>query len=236
MTTTASLTILQLIQQWDRQLLMLINFDGSAAYDRFWMLYTNGLTWVPLAAVVIWCLLRRGGWRHALLITLVLCLLFVISDFVVASLIKPLVGRIRPSHDAQVMNLLSYVDNYHGGRFGFPSNHASNGFAVATMLALIFRRPLVIFSAFLWAIGSCYSRMYLGVHYPSDILTGAAIGALAAVGLWYAYRWVYNHFAIAWHFPGFATLYRHSRSWLISLTFLLSVVVLLLCSLVQQTR
>ena len=231
MTTTASLTILQLIQQWDRQLLMLINFDGSAAYDRFWMLYTNGLTWVPLAAVVIWCLLRRGGWRHALLIMLMLCLLFVISDFVVASLIKPLVGRIRPSHDAQVMNLLSYVDNYHGGRFGFPSNHASNGFAVAMFLTLLYRSRIVALSTFLWACGSCYSRMYMGVHFPSDILVGAILGTLFALAVYCTYKECYNYLYKKTPLPPFGELYENTIPWAIPAAFILTIIGLLTLAL-----
>lgn len=250
MPTILTLAILQQIQQIDNRLLTLINFNGSPAYDQFWMLYTDKLTWLPLAVVVVWCLLRRGGWRHALIVSVVLCLLFLVSDFVIACLIKPLVARPRPSHDVHVMHLLSYVDNYRGGRYGFPSNHASNGFAIATMLTLIFRRPLIIICAFLWAIGSCYSRLYLGVHFPSDILAGAVIGTLTAFAAWFFYktlnrRWGKKATAQAEGVPADGNkaprpacpLARDkSGSLLISLVFLASATVLLLCSLVLQTR
>ena len=149
-------TFLEPIQQADTWLLTLINFDGSTAYDQFWMLYTNRLAWIPLAVAGAYCLFRRGGWRHALLMVVILALLFALSDFVVASIIKPLVARPRPSHDPLVMPLLSFVNDYHGGRYGFPSNHASNGFAAATMLALLFRLAAFLFHRL---YRRCYQRM-----------------------------------------------------------------------------
>ena len=226
-------TFFEPIQKADTWLLTLINFDGPTAYDSFWMLYTNRLTWIPLAIAAVWCLWRRGGWRNALLITIAIGLMFLISDFVVAGLIKPLVARPRPSHDSQVMYLLSFVNDYHGGRYGFPSNHASNGFAAATMLSLLFRRRVIAVTAFLWAIGSCYSRMYLGVHYPTDILTGALIGMVAAFLFHWLYRRCYRRMKTPWQLPPYSTLYAGREPWPISLTFLATVVVLLLCSLVQ---
>ncbi len=221
-------TFIEPIQQADTWLLTQINFDGPTAYDQFWMLYTNRLTWIPLAAVVVWCLLRHQTWRNALLIILAFGLMFLISDFVVASIIKPWVARPRPSRDVQVMHLLSYVNDYRGGRFGFPSNHASNGFAAATMLTLFFRRPLVIASAFLWAIGSCYSRLYLGIHYPTDILTGAVIGTLTAFAVWYLYRQGYAR----WDSPLTSHPSPLTSHLSIPLVFVLTIAVLLLCSLV----
>lgn len=226
-------TFLEPIQQADTWLLTLINFDGSTAYDQFWMLYTNRLTWIPLAVAVAYCLFRRGGWRHALLMLVILALLFALSDFVVASIIKPLVARPRPSHDPLVMPLLSFVNDYHGGRYGFPSNHASNGFAAATMLALLFRRRVIVITAFLWALGSCYSRMYLGVHYPLDILTGAIIGTVAAFLFHRLYRRCYQRMEQPWALPPYPTLYAGREPWPIILIFYLTVAVLLLGSLVR---
>lgn len=225
-------TLFEPIQQADVWLLTLINFDGPTDYDQFWMLYTNGLTWAPLAVAVAWCLFRRGGWRHALLMAVVIALMFLITDFLTASLIKPLVGRLRPSREPGVMELLSYVNDYRGGRFSFPSNHACNGFASATMLALLFRRKFVIASAFIWAVGSCYSRMYLGVHYPSDILTGAVIGVISAFSFHWLYRRCYQRVESLWQLPPYPTMYAGREPWPISLTFIFTVVVLLLGSLI----
>ena len=180
--------ILSTISEADRDLLTTINFDGPTGYDFFWAMYTDKLTWIPFVLVIVYCMLRPGNWKHRLLIIGSVALLFLLSDFVVSSFIKNVICRPRPSHDPAVMSLLSYVNDYRGGAYGFPSNHASNGFATATFLALLFRNRWVTLSAFLWAVGSCYSRMYLGVHYPTDILCGALLGTLFAFLVFILYK------------------------------------------------
>lgn len=177
------------LQEIDNSLITTINFDGPAAYDLFWWMYTDKWTWIPLALVVVWYLLRQSrDAKAALLVVAAFGLLFALSDQIPTSLIKPLACRLRPSHNPDILGLLSYVNDYHGGLYGFPSNHASNGFAAATFLTLLFRRRITSAVAFLWACGSCYSRMYLGVHYVSDILCGALLGVALAFAVFALYR------------------------------------------------
>ena len=125
------------------------------------------------------------------------------------------------------MNLLSYVNDYRGGAYGFPSNHASNGFAAATFLALLLRNRWVTLSAFLWAIGSCYSRMYMGVHYPTDILCGALLGSLFAIVIYLIYKKTAGRLAL----PSGKEVYLSRDKYAIPLIYLLTVVTLLLLSL-----
>lgn len=219
--------ILSTISEADRDLLTTINFDGPTGYDFFWAMYTDKWTWIPFMLVVVYCLLRPGNWRHRLLMVGSVALLFVLSDFVVSSFIKNIICRPRPSHDPAVMNLLSYVNDYRGGAYGFPSNHASNGFAAATFLALLMRNRWVTLSAFLWAIGSCYSRMYLGVHYPSDILCGAMLGIVFAIIIFFLYKKAAKRLAL----PPYRDIYVSKEMLAIPVIFLLTVVTLLLLSL-----
>ena len=219
--------ILSTISEADRDLLTTINFDGPTGYDFFWAMYTDKWTWIPFMLVVVYCLLRPGNWRHRLLMVGSVALLFVLSDFVVSSFIKNVVCRPRPSHDPAVMDLLSYVNGYRGGAYGFPSNHASNGFAAATFLALLLRNRWVTLSAFLWAIGSCYSRMYLGVHYPTDILCGAMLGIVFAIIIFFLYKKAANRLAL----PPYRDIYVSKEMLAIPVIFLLTVVTLLLLSL-----
>lgn len=220
-------SILNTINQGDRSLLTAINFDGPTGYDFFWAMYSDKWTWIPFMLVIVYCLLRPGNWRHRLLMVGSVALLFVLSDFVVSSFIKNIVCRPRPSHDPAVMDLLSYVNGYRGGAYGFPSNHASNGFAAATFLALLLRNRWVTLSAFLWAIGSCYSRMYLGVHYPSDILCGAMLGIVFAIIIFFLYKKAAKRLAL----PPYRDIYVSKETLAIPVIFLLTVVTLLLLSL-----
>jgi len=220
-------SILNTINQGDRSLLTAINFDGSTGYDFFWAMYSDKWTWIPFMLVIVYCLLRPGNWRHRLLMVGSVALLFVLSDFVVSSFIKNVVCRPRPSHDPAVMDLLSYVNGYRGGAYGFPSNHASNGFAAATFLALLLRNRWVTLSAFLWAVGSCYSRMYLGVHYPSDILCGAMLGIVFAIIIFFLYKKAAKRLAL----PPYRDIYVSKEMLAIPVIFLLTVVTLLLLSL-----
>lgn len=219
--------ILSTISEADRDLLTTINFDGPTGYDFFWAMYTDKWTWIPFVLVIVYCMLRPGNWKHRLLIIGCTTLLFLLSDFVVSSFIKNVVCRPRPSHDPAVMDLLSYVNGYRGGAYGFPSNHASNGFAAATFLALLLRNRWVTLSAFLWAIGSCYSRMYMGVHYPTDILCGAMLGIVFAIIIFFLYKKAAKRLAL----PPYRDIYVSKEMLAIPVIFLLTVVTLLLLSL-----
>ena len=219
--------ILNTINDADRDLLTTINFDGPTGYDFFWAIYSDKWTWIPFILVIVYCLLRPGNWKHRLLIIGSVALLFLLSDFVVSSFIKNVICRPRPSHDPAVMSLLSYVNDYRGGAYGFPSNHASNGFATATFLALLFRNRWVTLSAFLWAVGSCYSRMYLGVHYPTDILCGALLGTLFAFLVFILYKKAAKRLALL----PYRDIYVSREMLAIPVIFLLTVVALLLLSL-----
>ncbi|HON19216.1 MAG TPA: phosphatase PAP2 family protein [Salinivirgaceae bacterium] len=97
-----------------------------------------------------------------------------------SNLIKVLIQRPRPSHNSELEGLLHFVNNYRGGQFGFVSSHAANTFGLATIVSLIFRNKTWVVAMFLWASIVAYSRIYLGVHYPTDILCGAALGILIA--------------------------------------------------------
>ena len=219
--------ILNTINDADRDLLTTINFDGPTGYDFFWAIYSDKWTWIPFILVIVYCLLRPGNWKHRLLIIGSVALLFLLSDFVVSSFIKNVICRPRPSHDHAVMSLLSYVNDYRGGAYGFPSNHASNGFATATFLALLFRNRWVTLSAFLWAVGSCYSRMYLGVHYPTDILCGALLGTLFAFLVFILYKKAAKRLALL----PYREIYVSREMLAIPFIFLLTVLTLLILSL-----
>jgi undecaprenyl-diphosphatase len=112
-------------------------------------------------------------------------ILVTLCDQISASIIKPCFARLRPTHHPDFMNLVQTVNGYRGGRYGFVSSHAANGFGAATFMALVYRYKWVTASVFLWALVSSYSRIYLGVHFISDILGGMALGVVLGVAVYY---------------------------------------------------
>lgn len=123
----------------------------------------------------------------AVLFILGLIAAVALADQTCATFLRPYFQRLRPSNiDNPLSQFVTVVNGYRGGSYGFPSCHAANSFALATFLKLAVKRP--VFTAFIliWASINCYSRMYLGVHYPSDILAGAVIGVAYGAFAYYA--------------------------------------------------
>ena len=104
-----------------------------------------------------------------------------LSDFVSSGLIKPWVCRLRPTHEPALAGMVHLVNGYTGGMYGFVSSHAANTMACALLFSLLYKNKYATIGLILWVALNCYSRMYLGVHYPGDIIGGLLVGALLAV-------------------------------------------------------
>ena len=122
----------------------------------------------------------KKGWKQTVLVVLAIALTILIADQVSSSIIKPLVARARPSHNDDLNATIHIVNGYRGGPFGFVSSHAANCFGVATLVALMFKNRVFTITLMAWSTLMCYSRIYLGVHYPGDIACGAVLGVITA--------------------------------------------------------
>jgi undecaprenyl-diphosphatase len=109
------------------------------------------------------------------------------ADFIASGILKELVARPRPTRVAELEGVLHLVNGYRSGQYGFVSSHAANTMVVALLFSLIWRNKIATVGLMLWVAANCYSRMYLGVHYPTDILGGLIVGVLVAA---VAYRWL----------------------------------------------
>lgn len=177
------------LEEADRGLLLLINGHHAPMLDSLMRMVSGRLTWLPLYLLLAFRLFRREGLRRGLIAAVMIAVMIVTVDQLCASVIRPLVCRLRPSNpDNPVSALVTVVNGYRGGRYGFPSCHAANTFALATFLSLVFRNRRITLCLMAWSLLVGLSRVYLGVHYPADILGGCVIGALIAAVCYRAFR------------------------------------------------
>ena len=179
----------------DADALLAVNGLHDMFQDAFWWMVTAKWSSLLLVLALAWILLHQNR-RHALLVLAMLVLSILVADQVSSGLIKHLVERLRPTHDPSLESMVHVINGYRGGLYGFVSSHAANSFAVATLLALVMRHRVVTLSMFTWALLQCYSRVYLGVHYPGDILGGIIVGVLAGWLVWQLMRWIERRWRI----------------------------------------
>ncbi|MDO5395686.1 MAG: phosphatase PAP2 family protein [Bacteroidales bacterium] len=173
--------MIEFLQQIDADALLTINGWHNEFWDIFMRLFSGKWIWVPLYASLLFVLVRRYGWKGALGIALVIAAVIAMADQTCATIIRPWAARLRPANlENPLSEYVHIVNGYRGGAYGFPSCHAANTFALATLIFWMTRNKALGFFMLGWALINCYSRMYLGVHYPGDLIAGAAIGAAIA--------------------------------------------------------
>ena len=181
---------LQRLVDIDKQVMLALNGSNSLYMDGVMKVYTSTAIWIPVALVLLFVMLKNNSPRGALLSVLVVALTLVATDQVSSHLIKPLFARLRPSHDPTFMHLVDTFNNYRGGSYSFTSSHACNSFGLFTLISLIVRNRALSLSLFLWAVINCFSRIYLGVHYPGDILCGAILGIVIGLVMYLIYSFI----------------------------------------------
>ncbi len=173
----------------DTDILLFFNSLNAPLWDQFFWIITSKLVWIPLYATILYAIIKEHGVR-AIWTILAIALVITLCDQIASSFFKPFFERLRPSRDPDLEGLLHLVNGYKGGKFGFISSHAANSFGLAMFSTLLFKNRGYGLFIFAWAVVNSYSRIYLGVHYPGDILVGALVGILAG---WLVY-WLYNRF------------------------------------------
>jgi undecaprenyl-diphosphatase len=176
------------IIHYDKQLLLLLNGSDSVFLDWVVMTLTNALTWIPLYISLLYVVIKTNrNVREVLLILGAAGLCVLLAGTIDDEIVKPLVARWRPGHDPEIGHLVDTVNNYRGGNYGFFSAHASNTFSLALFFSLLMRQRLLTIGLVAWSLVNCWTRMYLGVHYPGDITVGLIWGALVGSFVYWLY-------------------------------------------------
>lgn len=184
--------MLERLIEIDRDVFVWLNGLGSETYDGLWLAITKFTSWIPIFAIVLYLAFKRLGWKHALLVIGCIALLILFTDQT-TNLIKNYFARLRPGNNPEIADLIRAVQKRKS--FSFISGHASNSMAVAFFLYRVLHPYLKYMGFFfLWPLIFAYSRIYLGLHYPGDILCGYLYGLLTGFGMSYLYAYLRNRF------------------------------------------
>lgn len=171
----------QLIQ-FDKDLFLFLNGLGTSTFDDFWMFITGKWNAIPMYAVLLFLLYKKLGIQRTVLIVVLVAVMIACTDQLANLFKKVLFLRPRPCHDETVSDLMRLVKSRCGGRYGYFSAHAASSMALSVFLGTLLKpyiKHLFTF-LFIWALFVGYSRIYIGVHYPGDVLTGIIFGVLIA--------------------------------------------------------
>lgn len=185
----------------DTQWLVAINGCHNPWLDTLMWYISKSTMWLPLYAFLLALIIYHYGIlpykaskskvciTHCVLIILAFAIAVGGADYISSGIIKHAVCRLRPTHEPALAGMLHIVRGYTGGMYGFVSSHAANTMACALLFSLLYRNKLATCGLMLWVALNCYSRMYLGVHYPLDILGGLVVGTLTALLAYALLQW-----------------------------------------------
>jgi undecaprenyl-diphosphatase len=175
------LSLLDKIIRFDKELMVHLNGLGTESWDQFWLIATDQLSWIPLYLLFFYLIFKSLGWKKGLALVLLTALLITFSDQFTVFL-KDSFGRLRPNRDPSINSVIRILKN--NSSFSFVSGHATTSTAVSLLMFLTLRKSFpYTWLFFIWPLMFAYSRIYIGVHFPLDVICGALLG----VGIGYLF-------------------------------------------------
>jgi undecaprenyl-diphosphatase len=180
--------------QWEKSIFFFLNGSESTFWDNFFWLYSSKWIWIPfyLCLFIVFVYKKKG--KEIVLILLAVAVVILLCDQISSGFFKPFFHRLRPTHHPDFKDQVAIVGGYRGGLYGFISSHAANAFGFATFLALVFRNRLFTFAILSHALLTGYSRIYLGVHFISDIVAGSLLGITIGYTIYLLFNLCRIHF------------------------------------------
>ncbi len=180
------------IQDMDMQVLSLFNGSDNIMLDQMVQILTSGLTWIPLYVMLFFVVMRNNETMGQIALVVgsaIFCVLF--ADGLVDGIVKQLAERWRPSNDPTFKYMVQVVDDIRPKGYSFCSAHAANTMSLAVFFSLLIRSKMLTITLVIWSLINCWTRLYLGVHYPSDILCGMIIGIIVGILVYLLYYKIY---------------------------------------------
>ena len=187
--------MLDALLQKDVELLIYLNNLGTVQWDGFWLVITNKFSAIPLYLVLLYFTYKQYGLKKTFIAIIFIAFLIIISDQT-SNLFKFGLKRLRPCHDESISHLIRLVKENCGGMYSFFSAHASNAMAIAIFFSLTLIKKLKIIAPILliWAFLVAYSRVYIGVHFPLDVVAGILFGTLYGFLIYNLFKVSLNRF------------------------------------------
>jgi undecaprenyl-diphosphatase len=177
-----------MIEQYDQHLFLFLNSLNTPFLDQVMWIISAKITWVPVyLAILIYLGIKN---KNRLYIIILMVIVAITLSDQMSVVLKNLTQRPRPCHEEALYGMVHIVRGYCGGLYSFVSSHASNSFTVAFFSLFFIRRRWFSTGMIIWALVIGYSRVYLGVHYPGDIICGSILGALIGSGVFRLYKWI----------------------------------------------
>lgn len=214
---------------FERDLFFFLNGSDSTFLDSFMWLYSGKVVWLPLAAFILFVLVYKKNWRESILILVSIALVITLCDQFASHFCKPIFARYRPTHHPDFMDQVKIVFDYRSGLYGFISSHAANAFGFAMFMSLLLRNKMFTWTIFSWSVLTAYTRIYLGVHFISDVVCGMFAGIFFGYVVYKLYLYVRNT-GLKAYFPTNApdTIYSLKEKRWIVYSILISVLLILI--------
>lgn len=187
-----------MLERLDQHLLLFLNSFNSPFWDQVMYIISAKVTWIPLYLAILIALAYR--YKRKFFVIMVMIIIAITLSDQISVLFKNGFQRLRPCHEPSLTGMVHLVKGKCGGSYGFVSSHASNAFTVALLSLLLIRRRWFSYGMIFWALLVGYSRIYLGVHYPGDVICGSVLGVLIGWGVYLLYKFTERKLLPVWQF------------------------------------